>query len=53
MINDNDTTTRYRVVQANAPCVIEVHKTLDNKSFYKSGDIGQVLLVWFINGRFC
>lgn len=26
------------------PCVVESHKTLDNRSYYKSGDIGQVPL---------
>ncbi|ETW05408.1 hypothetical protein H310_03176 [Aphanomyces invadans] len=27
------------------PCIVETHKTYDEKLFYKSGDIGQILLV--------
>ena len=27
------------------PCIIETHKTFDNSSFYKSGDISQILIV--------
>jgi len=36
---------RYSVCLTDLPCVVEVQKTLDNKNYYKSGDIGQMLLV--------
>lgn len=36
---------RYKVTQCDLPCVVETHKTEDNKLYYKIGDIGQVLLV--------
>lgn len=36
---------RYKVTQCDLPCVVETHKTEDNKLYYKLGDIGQVLLV--------
>ena len=26
------------------PCIIETHKTLDNKTLYKTGDVSQMLL---------
>jgi hypothetical protein len=32
--------TRYKLTQCDLPCVVETHKTEDNKLFYKSGDIG-------------
>lgn len=29
-------------VAVNLPCVVEVHKTIDNSTLFKCGDIGQV-----------
>lgn len=26
------------------PCIVEMLKTLDRKSYYKSGDIGQIMI---------
>lgn len=31
---------RYKVTQCDLPCVVETHKTEDNKLYYKIGDIG-------------
>lgn len=36
---------KYTITVADLPTVVETHKTPDNKSYYKSGDIGQVLIV--------
>jgi len=35
----------YNMTLCDLPCVVETHKTLDSRSYYKSGDIGQILLV--------
>jgi len=35
----------FKVTVANLPTVVETHKTTDCKSYYKSGDIGQILVV--------
>jgi transcription initiation factor TFIID subunit 7 len=35
----------YKLSLLDLPCVVETHKTLDMRSYYKSGDIGQMLLV--------
>lgn len=32
----------YKLTLLDLPCVVETHKTLDMRSYYKSGDIGQV-----------
>lgn len=39
----------YKVFLADLPCVVETHKTLNCKDFYKSGDIGQVLFCLFFD----
>ena len=31
----------YKVTLADLPTVVETHKTLDGKTFYKSADVGQ------------
>lgn len=33
---------RYTVTLVDLPCVIDTHKTLDRRTFYKSADIHQV-----------
>jgi len=35
----------HRVLLTDLPCVLETHKTLDKRNYYKSGDIGQMLIV--------
>ncbi|KND01768.1 uncharacterized protein SPPG_03559 [Spizellomyces punctatus DAOM BR117] len=35
----------YRAKLVDLPCIIESHKTLDNKQFYKVADISQMLVV--------
>lgn len=30
----------------NLPCVVEVHKTVDKATLFKSGDIGQMVIVY-------
>jgi len=40
---------QYQVTLCDLPCVLETHKTEDSKVYYKSGDIGQILLVEDIN----
>ena len=39
---ENETLTGKLV---DLPCIVECQKTIDNKTFYKSGDICQMLLV--------
>ena len=36
----------YPALLQNLPCLLESHKTVDMKIFYKSGDIGQILCVY-------
>lgn len=33
------------------PCVVETQKTLDRRTFFKSGDVGQMLIVYKVNRR--
>lgn len=35
----------------NLPCVVEVHKTVDNATLFKSGDVGQMVVVYGTQGR--
>lgn len=41
----------------NLPCVVEVHKTVDQVTLFKSGDVGQMVVVYgmcvlvFVFGR--
>ena len=35
----------YYATLVNLPCVIECQKTLDSNAFYKTGDVGQMLIV--------
>lgn len=39
---------KYPLTLVDLPCVIESHKTLDRRTFYKSADVHQVriALVW-------
>jgi len=41
----NDTKVKFKVTLCDLPCVVESHRTEDNRVYYKSGDIGQILLV--------
>jgi len=41
-----DTTTKYPSLLVNLPCPLETHRTFDNKTLYKSADIGQALHVF-------
>jgi TATA-binding protein-associated factor Taf7 len=36
----------YPALLVNMPCNLETHKTFDNTTYYKCGDIGQVR-AWF------
>jgi transcription initiation factor TFIID subunit 7 len=36
----------YPALLQNLPCLLETHKTVDMKIFYKAGDIGQILCVY-------
>lgn len=36
----------YPALLQNLPCLVESHKTVDMKIFYKAGDIGQILVVY-------
>ena len=36
----------YPALLVNMPTIVETHKTFDKKTFFKSGDIGQALLVF-------
>jgi len=47
---DDGFSAQHNVFLADLPGVVETHKTLNNKSFYKSGDIGQIILVQPNNG---
>jgi transcription initiation factor TFIID subunit 7 len=44
-INGIDPVERYKVTLCDLPCVVETHRTEDNRVYYKSGDVGQILLV--------
>jgi TATA-binding protein-associated factor Taf7 len=45
VINGIEPVERYKVTLCDLPCVVETHRTEDNRVYYKSGDVGQVLLV--------
>jgi hypothetical protein len=36
----------YPARLVNLPCVVESHKTLDKASYFKSGDVGQMIIVY-------
>jgi TATA-binding protein-associated factor Taf7 len=36
---------KYKATLCDLPCVVETHKTEDNRMYYKSGDIGQIIYV--------
>lgn len=44
-INGPEGVEKYKVVLCDLPCVVETHRTVDNRTYYKSGDVGQLLLV--------
>jgi transcription initiation factor TFIID subunit 7 len=37
---------KYPCLLLDLPCIVETHKTQDYKSVYKSGDVGQMILVY-------
>jgi TATA-binding protein-associated factor Taf7 len=45
VINGTEAIEKYKVILCDLPCVVETHRTEDNRVYYKSGDIGQLLLV--------
>eukprot|EP01125_Pyxidicula_operculata_P015517 TRINITY_DN5272_c0_g1_i3.p1 TRINITY_DN5272_c0_g1~~TRINITY_DN5272_c0_g1_i3.p1 ORF type:complete len:303 (+),score=58.42 TRINITY_DN5272_c0_g1_i3:18-926(+) len=45
MLCKDEEPQNLKVTLADLPCVVETHKTLDTRNYYKSGDIGQILLV--------
>lgn len=40
---------KYPARLVDMPCVLETQKTLDKKTFFKSGDVGQMLIVYKVN----
>ena len=34
------------LLAVNLPCVVEVHKTVDQVTLFKSGDVGQMVIVY-------
>jgi hypothetical protein len=42
----------YPAMLCNLPSPLETHKTLDNKVLYKSGNIGQILIVFMTEDQF-
>jgi len=45
VINGIEGVEKYKVTLCDLPCVVETHRTEDNRAYYKSGDIGQILIV--------
>lgn len=45
-------TTQYPALLVNLPCPVETHRTFDNKTLYKSADIGQALQVFLSEEEF-
>jgi TATA-binding protein-associated factor Taf7 len=45
VINGIESVEKYKVTLCDLPCVVETHRTEDNRVYYKSGDVGQLLLV--------
>jgi len=45
VINGIEPIEKYKVTLCDLPCVVETHRTEDNRVYYKSGDIGQILIV--------
>lgn len=45
---------KYPARLVDMPCVLETQKTLDKSTFFKSGDIGQMLIVYkVVEGDMC